>query len=183
MTLAMTYITIPNFLSITRLLLAPVIFFAIVHSQWQWASIIFFVAIASDLLDGYLARLWNQSSPLGGFLDHGSDAAFVTTIFVAEVYLGLIPTLLPCLVILAFTQYTLDSNTLSGHPLRTSALGRLNGIAYFVLAGAPLILAAMNLSVITPEMIKYGAYFLCLTTLVSMIDRLLTLFRYRITNK
>lgn len=183
MALATNYITVPNLLSITRLVLAPVIFLAITQAQWQWAAVIFFFAIATDLLDGYLARLWNQTSPLGGFLDHGSDALFVTTIFLAEAYLGWIPILLPCLVILAFTQYTLDSNTLSGHSLRTSTLGRLNGIAYFVLGGTPIILSILNWSFVTPDIIKYGAYLLCLSTLVSMFDRLLTLVRFRIAKK
>ena len=43
------------------------------------------------------------------------------------------PLVLPGLVAAAFVQYTLDSRALAGQRLRASALGRWNGIAYFVL--------------------------------------------------
>ncbi|MBL4680440.1 MAG: CDP-alcohol phosphatidyltransferase family protein [Pseudomonadales bacterium] len=167
--------------------MAPLIFFTIMTSAWQWAALIFVIAIMTDLLDGYLARLWQQTSALGGFLDHCSDAVLVATILLAEALLGWIPFILPILVLCAFTQYALDSKALSGQVLRTSMLGRYNGILYFVLAATPLLremlsletmpLETFNLNFLTIEMINIAAYLLCLSTILSMLDRLITLLR------
>jgi len=176
----MNYLTLPNLLSISRFFLAPVIFFTIMTSAWQWAALIFLFAIMTDLLDGYLARLWKQTSVLGGFLDHCSDAVFVATILLAESLLGWIPIALPFLVICAFIQYTLDSKTLSGQKLRSSSLGRYNGILYFVLAAAPISQEVFNFNLLTHDTIRIVAYLLCLFTIISMLDRLITLLRNKV---
>ena len=46
------------------------------------ALIIYILAAASDWLDGYLARAWNQYSPLGRMLDPIADKLLMTTAFV-----------------------------------------------------------------------------------------------------
>ena len=98
---------------------------------------------------------------------------------VAEVYLGLVPLLLPILVMAAFTQYTLDSSALAGQPLRASLLGRYNGILYFVLAGFPIMQHALNTYLLPDIAFMYFAYLLIVSTLISMTERLVTLIRLK----
>ena len=51
----------------------------------------FVVASATDWLDGFLARRWYQTSPLGALLDPIADKVLVLGMFLAFVQLGLIP--------------------------------------------------------------------------------------------
>lgn len=69
-------INIPNILTLTRIFLMPVFVLAF-YLPWEWAhataAIIFTIACITDWLDGYLARVMNQTSPFGAFLDPIAD--------------------------------------------------------------------------------------------------------------
>ncbi len=171
----MQYATVPNLLSLSRLLLAFVMFWSIYQSWWYVAVTVLWLAIATDVSDGYLARKMNLTSSLGGLFDHGSDAFFVTFALAAHVSHGWVPVVLVILVPLAFTQYMLDSKALSGHSLRSSMLGRYNGIAYYVLAGFPIMQITLGLTVIPFEFFIWISWGLVITTVISMTDRLVTL--------
>ena len=73
--------TIPNSLTILRLLAAPAIavMFLYFHRPWaDWFALILFVGAAiTDWFDGYLARSWAQESKLGAMLDPIADKAMV----------------------------------------------------------------------------------------------------------
>lgn len=173
----MDKITLPNVLSVSRLLLALPSFALILTGHWVPAAAVLMVAVATDVTDGYLARRTESVSSLGGLLDHGSDAVFVTVTLSALAALDLVPIVLPLLVIAAFTQYVLDSRALSGQPLRASYIGRYNGIAYFVLAGFPTMQHALGIYLLPEPWFMYFGWLLVLTTVVSMTDRLVALLR------
>src|SRR5262245_58712870 len=99
----------------------------------DWAALILAAAIATDILDGVIARRRGTASAAGRLFDHATDALFVTTGLAAGAVRGAFPWLLPALVGAAFVQYVIDSYVLerTGR-LRPSALGRWNGILYFV---------------------------------------------------
>lgn len=175
----MNKFNLPNLLSISRALLAPLSAYLIVHSEWQMMAWILVIAIVTDLADGQIARRWQQTSPLGGFLDHGSDALLVATLLAAEAYLGFVTPVLPILVIAAFSQYTWDSKALAGKPLRASRLGRYNGIAYFVVAGFPILQPVVGLEVLSKQQIIWFSWLMVATTLISMLDRGYALYRIR----
>ena len=78
-------------------------------------------------------------------------------------------------VILAFTQYALDSDVLKGQPLRASSLGRYNGIAYYVYAAFLIGLPLLADTFLTPGIIYAVGWGLVLSTLLSMLDRLVGL--------
>jgi CDP-diacylglycerol--glycerol-3-phosphate 3-phosphatidyltransferase len=86
--------TLANQLTISRLLLA-VVFFALL--EWGpftllglngmiWALVLFVIATATDALDGYLARRWQQVTTLGRILD-----PFVDKIIVCGAFIFLLP--------------------------------------------------------------------------------------------
>ena len=79
--------------------------------------------------------------------------------------------ILPALIILAFVQYALDSRTLAGRTLRSSALGRYNGIAYFALLGVPVIRDALGVVGPSAAWVRGLGWLLVLTTVLSMLDR------------
>jgi CDP-diacylglycerol--glycerol-3-phosphate 3-phosphatidyltransferase len=54
-------------------------------STSTWAAILFFVAAATDWVDGYLARRWELTTKLGSFLDTTADKLLVTGVLIALV--------------------------------------------------------------------------------------------------
>jgi CDP-diacylglycerol--glycerol-3-phosphate 3-phosphatidyltransferase len=98
--------TIPNTLTVLRLLAAPgvAVMFLYFHRPWaDWFALTLFVGAAiTDWFDGYLARLWKQESKFGAMLDPIADKAMVViAIMVITGYNGMNPWLiLPATVIL-----------------------------------------------------------------------------------
>ncbi|MEI5638880.1 MULTISPECIES: CDP-diacylglycerol--glycerol-3-phosphate 3-phosphatidyltransferase [unclassified Pseudoalteromonas] len=76
---------IPNSLTTFRLLLIPV-FAIIFYLPYSWAffaaAFIFWLASVTDILDGYLARKLEQSTPFGAFLDPVADKVMVSVALV-----------------------------------------------------------------------------------------------------
>lgn len=74
--------SLPNLLTLLRIGLIPivVISFYIDTPMWRWIAVIAFSsACLTDFLDGYLARLLSQMTPLGQFLDPVADKLLVAT--------------------------------------------------------------------------------------------------------
>jgi len=73
--------TIPNVLTVLRLLAAPgvaVMFLYFTRPWADWFALILFISAAmTDWLDGYLARAWKQETKLGAMLDPIADKAMV----------------------------------------------------------------------------------------------------------
>ncbi|MCZ6463409.1 MAG: CDP-alcohol phosphatidyltransferase family protein [Proteobacteria bacterium] len=175
------WLTWANGLTGLRLFAAPVCACAILAGAPHAAGWIFALAVASDFADGRLARRRGEASALGGLLDHATDATFVSLGLGALAYGGLVPALLPFLVAAAFLQYTLDSRALAGQPLRTSFLGRWNGVAYFVLLGIPVVRDFLGLGWPPPALVHGLGWLLVASTAASMCDRALALRRLRST--
>jgi hypothetical protein len=90
-----------------------------------------------------------------------------------------VPAPLPFLVALAFLQYTLDSKSLAGQPLRASFLGRWNGIFYFVMVGIPVVRDALGLAWPGPGLVMAIGWAMVASTVISMGDRGLALLKSR----
>lgn len=65
--------TIPNFLTILRIILVPVFIVASLQGAFGLAFFVFIAAAVTDALDGFIARAFNQRSKLGAVLDPGAD--------------------------------------------------------------------------------------------------------------
>src|SRR5712692_190308 len=93
---------LPNLLSLSRLV-ATVLVFVLVLVDQPWAfltaTVLFFLASVSDVLDGYLARRLHVVSTLGVFLDLTADKIFVSTILIALVQIGLVPAWLVVIIV------------------------------------------------------------------------------------
>jgi phosphatidylglycerophosphate synthase len=149
----------------------------VLHGAAGLAATIFFLAVATDFADGWVARRYGEVTPFGGFADHAVDATFVTTGAAALACIGALPALLPALIALAFTQYALDSRVLAASGLVPSRLGRWNGLAYYVVVAIPIVRDALVLGWPAPLLVMILGWALVCSTLISMIDRLRLLSR------
>ncbi|WP_151523418.1 CDP-alcohol phosphatidyltransferase family protein [Serinicoccus kebangsaanensis] len=69
--------TVPNLLSMIRLLLVPVFVWALLERQLGWAALVLVVAGASDFADGKIARRYGLTSRLGQVLDPIADRLYI----------------------------------------------------------------------------------------------------------
>jgi len=169
---------VANLLTGLRLILAVPAALAFARSELMSPVLllaIVVIAIASDLLDGVVARATNTASPRGRLFDHATDFLFVTSGLTGAAFAGQVSAVLPLLVVVAFSQYVLDSYFFHrDKQLRMSSLGRWNGTFYFV----PLVLiavsrlnAATGVAEVLSTLIKSLTFFLILSTVASIIDR------------
>ena len=75
-------LTLPNLLSLSRILLTPVFVWMMVQKKPWAAFIVFLAAGATDALDGFAARRLHLKSTLGLWLDPAGDKVLLTSAFV-----------------------------------------------------------------------------------------------------
>ena len=86
--------TVPDQLTLARALAVPVV---VVLFAWDfpdhayWATAVFVVAMATDQVDGWLARRWNQTSAFGSLLDPIADKVLVMSALVMLIAEGVAP--------------------------------------------------------------------------------------------
>ncbi len=90
---------IPNFLSLLRILLVPVVVIFLIQGSYGEALFTFSLAGVTDALDGTLARLLKCQTVLGAYLDPIADKMLLTASFVTLAVLGIIPGWLTVIVI------------------------------------------------------------------------------------
>lgn len=84
--------TIPNVLSILRLLGVPLFLYLVLGPEADgWALIVLMVGGATDYLDGKLARMLNQTSKLGTLLDPLADRLYIASTLIALTIRDIVP--------------------------------------------------------------------------------------------
>ncbi len=85
---------LPDQLTVARVLAVPVV---IVLYEWDfphnayWATVVFALAMATDWLDGRLARRWDRTSALGSLLDPVADKVLVLSVLIVLIGAGVFP--------------------------------------------------------------------------------------------
>jgi cardiolipin synthase (CMP-forming) len=92
-------VSIPNVITLGRILLVPIVIWAIASSQMEIAFAVFVIAGVSDAVDGFLAKRFNMASELGAMLDPLADKALLVSIYVALGIWGAIPRWIVILVV------------------------------------------------------------------------------------
>ena len=91
--------SIPNLITLARILLVPVVVWAIATGQMQLAFLLFLAAGISDAVDGFLAKRFGMTTELGAYLDPLADKALIVSIYVTLGITGVIPLWLVILVV------------------------------------------------------------------------------------
>ena len=138
--------SIPNIITLGRILLVPVIVWAIASNQMAIAFAIFIIAGVSDAVDGFLAKRFNMASELGALLDPLADKALLVSIYVALGIWGAVPRWIVILVVsrdimivAAVIVSWLVGKPIPMKPLMVSKLNTVAQVAF-----AALVLAALG---------------------------------------
>jgi cardiolipin synthase (CMP-forming) len=90
---------IPNFLTLSRIVLVPVIVIYLMSGSYCTALVLLVVSGLTDVLDGFLARVLKQQTVLGAYLDPIADKALIISCFVTLAIKKFIPGWLSVIVI------------------------------------------------------------------------------------
>jgi cardiolipin synthase len=83
--------TIPNLITVFRLVLVPFVVLMILQGRWGAAFAAFVVAGVSDGVDGWIARRFDMRSEFGAFIDPLADKALLVSIYVTLAVVGVLP--------------------------------------------------------------------------------------------
>lgn len=163
-------LSIPNIITLGRILLVPLIVWAIGEQQMQLAFYMFVVAGVSDAVDGFLAKRFNMASDLGAILDPLADKALLVSIYVALGIWGAIPGWLVILVVsrdimivgAVIISWLLDKPI----PMKPSMVSKLNTVAQVAFAAAVLASLGFRFQTTPYDRILIGA--VTVLTLISV---------------
>ena len=91
--------TVPNLITTIRIILTPIFVIYIINDELISGLIILIISGVSDGIDGFLARLFNQKSKLGAYLDPLADKIILISAFVTLSLKGFLPAWLTVMVI------------------------------------------------------------------------------------
>jgi cardiolipin synthase len=165
--------TIPNLITIFRLILVPLVILAILQGAWGAAFAMFVIAGVSDGVDGYIARRFDMRSEFGAMIDPLADKALLISLFVTLAVVGEIPTWIAVLVVfrdamilMAFVVAGQLTRPMEVRPLTISKVNTALQIGYVALVlgllafgiAAPLIVMLTMWAVAALTVITAGAY-------------------------
>ncbi len=173
-------LSIPNLITLGRIILVPIVVWAIISGEMFIAFSLFVVAGISDAVDGFLAKRFHMESELGAYLDPLADKALIVSIYVA---LGIARALPISLVILVVSR---DIMIISGFMLswlvdkpmevRPHPVSKVNTVMQILLA--TLVLAEKALGFNTPALETIGIFLAAVLTLLSIAFYLAEWFRH-----
>ncbi len=130
--------SIPNLITLGRIILVPIVVWAIMSGEMRLAFFLFLVAGISDAVDGFLAKRFHMASELGAYLDPLADKALIVSIYVALGIAGALPISLVILVvsrdIMIISGFMLSWLVGRPMPVRPLPVSKANTVAQILLA-------------------------------------------------
>jgi len=131
-------LNLPNLITVARILMVPVVIWAIGSNEMQVAFLLFLIAGVSDAVDGFLAKRFGMTSELGAHLDPLADKVLIVSIYIS---LGITEAVPRWLVILVVSRDVLIIGGIMlawflGKPMRVkpALVSKLNTVAQIVFA-------------------------------------------------
>jgi len=163
------HISLPNLITLARLLAVPLIVWLLIGGHYQSAFWLVMAAGLSDALDGYIAKRFNRRTTLGAYLDPLADKALLIGVFVALGIHGHLPSWLVILVVsrdILIVGGALLIHTLTQRLCMAPIwLSKVNTVAQIVLA--VLVLAQLGLDLALTPVVTAMIWAVALTTLAS----------------
>jgi cardiolipin synthase (CMP-forming) len=161
--------SLPNLITIGRILLVPLTIWLIVSGEFLLAFVVFIVAGISDAVDGFLARRLKLHTELGQYLDPLADKLLLVSIYVT---LGFQRHMPPWLVILVASRDIMIIGAvilswLMDKPVTMKPLmvSKVNTLAQILLAGG--VLAVLGLDFHVAPLLTVGYIIVAALTVAS----------------
>lgn len=123
-------LTPANQITILRLVFVPIFATLVIERDYGWALAVLGVAAISDIVDGTVARIFHQESPLGVALDPIADKILMTTAYLTLAFREVLPWWLTILVLsrdVAIIMTTALISLVAGYrPFRPTVLGKMS---------------------------------------------------------
>lgn len=127
---------LPNLITLMRLVLVVPVVYCLLDGDYKTALLLFFIAGASDALDGYLARRFGWFSRFGAIADPLADKLLLVSAFVTLTYTGIIPVWLLVVVmardVVILTGALTYHYTLGAYDMQPTRLGKLSTFTQIV---------------------------------------------------
>ena len=161
---------IPNLITLGRIILVPIVVWAITSGEMRAAFFLFVAAGISDAVDGFLAKRFHMTSELGALIDPLADKALIVSIYVALSVAGALPTPLVILVvsrdIMIVSGFMLSWVVGKPMPVRPHPVSKANTAAQIVLA--TLVLAEKGFGFDASLVVKILIGLVAILTLLSI---------------
>ncbi|MDP2409459.1 MAG: CDP-alcohol phosphatidyltransferase family protein [Pseudolabrys sp.] len=149
--------SIPNLITLGRILMVPVVVWAIASGAMWIAFVLFVAAGISDAVDGFIAKRFNMTTELGAYLDPLADKALIVSIYLTLGINGFIPRWLVILVVSRDILIVggIMLSWLVGNPLKIRPLlvSKLNTAAQIVFACIVLGTLGFNIEADTLKLV------------------------------
>jgi cardiolipin synthase len=128
---------LPNLICVLRIALIWPILASISAANYRLTLLLFFIAAASDGLDGFLAKRFHWTSELGKYLDPIADKLLLISVFLLLTWYGLIPRWLTSIAVgrdvligSGAIAYRIGWGQLRGRPMISSKINTLLQLLY-----------------------------------------------------
>lgn len=74
-------LTVATFFTVLRIAITPFIVLMMIAQEWGFAFLLLLIAAGTDMVDGFIARSYNQKTWLGALLDPIADKCLVLSVF------------------------------------------------------------------------------------------------------
>jgi cardiolipin synthase len=169
-------LTPANQITILRLVFVPLFAIFEVNQNFGWALAILLAAAASDVVDGLVARIFHEESPLGIALDPIADKLLLGTAFVVLSFRSILPWWLTILVLsrdVAIIMTALLISLVVGYrPFRPTVLGKLSTVFQIVIVFAA-VAYQVHVPLATGRLVEVLAYLVAGFTVASGVHYLM----------
>ncbi|MCF7821372.1 MAG: CDP-alcohol phosphatidyltransferase family protein [Mariprofundaceae bacterium] len=134
-----TILNVPNILTLARIIITPVIVYAILSDEAVMALVLMIAAGITDMLDGAIARYFNQRTTVGAYLDPLADKLMLISMFVTLFIIGEVPLFLflavifrDVIIVVGAIAYEMVTHSLKMEPSMVSKVTTFMQIVYVV---------------------------------------------------
>lgn len=144
-------VTIPNVLSVVRLVFIPLFLWLLGTAQYGWALVVIIVSSLTDFVDGYIARRFDQVSRIGQLLDPAVDRLFIFSTLIGLAWQDFLPWWLVIVIVLRDVGLGVLGVVLANHgygPLPVHHLGKV--ATFSLLFALPTLVLSAAFPVLAP---------------------------------
>jgi cardiolipin synthase len=166
---------LPNYITLVRIILIPFFIDFMIYGYYGPALMVFAVACVTDALDGMIARLTNQITDLGAFLDPIADKLLIISAFVTMVLLGMLPVWLVIIVVSRDVILVLGSIVIyfAGHEFkaRPSLIGKITTVLQLLVVTLMLVLKNIDAEMMLMPVLIWTTAFFTIASGIQYVSR------------